>query len=265
MKAYIYSLTNPMNGEIFYVGKTENLNKRFKHHKKSEEKKPSRLYIKAMQDKGIDPVIDILQEVEDGSDFKFWETYWIQQVRAWGFNLTNVIDGTKNGKRHRHTETAKYKISQRSKLMWSDEERRIRHGQIVGGLNNAMSDKKIYDFFHEKHGHISCTQCELRHKFNLESSKISLVVNRKRLSTQGWKLAENMNKRGNSIDEVKYEWHHPKHGTFIACKIDIHRMFQECQKSGLSRLKDGILKSHKGWTVKDTGPLWVGKIQVVRP
>lgn len=60
----------------FYVGETSQpLTYRLSHHKR---KLGFKLYI------------ELIEEVED---WRFWETYWIQQFKAWGYKLTNKNAG----------------------------------------------------------------------------------------------------------------------------------------------------------------------------
>ena len=73
----IYYLRNK-NNEIFYVGKTKNsLPIRLSQHNHN------------LQKGGIDKAsIYLLDEVEE-NNWEFWERYWIQQFKQWGFNLSN--------------------------------------------------------------------------------------------------------------------------------------------------------------------------------
>jgi hypothetical protein len=65
------------NNIPFYVGETSQpLNSRLSQHKKK------------LKDKNI--YIDLLDEVED---WRFWESWWIEQFNAWGFNLINKNKG----------------------------------------------------------------------------------------------------------------------------------------------------------------------------
>ena len=70
---YIYTLREDKN--VFYIGKTNNIHTRFKNHKINL---------------GKNIIMEILDVVED---WRFWETYWIQQFKTWGFKLINKNDG----------------------------------------------------------------------------------------------------------------------------------------------------------------------------
>jgi hypothetical protein len=72
----IYYLHNGDNTP-FYVGKTNDLNFRIGHHRKTYGEK----------------VIMETLDVVDTSNWVFWERYWISQFKTWGFELLNKNDG----------------------------------------------------------------------------------------------------------------------------------------------------------------------------
>lgn len=93
--AYIYQITNQINGKI-YVGKTEfSIEKRFKEHcddayREAKEKRP--LYA-AMRKYGIENFhIELLEETDNPEER---ETYWIEQKQSFknGYNATMGGDG----------------------------------------------------------------------------------------------------------------------------------------------------------------------------
>lgn len=95
--AYIYQITNNINGKI-YIGKTEfSLEKRFKEHckdafKREDEKRP--LYA-AMRKYGIENFeISLIEETEIPEER---EIFWIEQKRSfkYGYNATRGGDGRK--------------------------------------------------------------------------------------------------------------------------------------------------------------------------
>lgn len=95
--AYIYQITNDINGKI-YIGKTEfSLEKRWKEHcddayKDSKEKRP--LYA-AIRKYGIDNFhIDLIEETDNPEER---EIFWIEQKQSfkYGYNATIGGDGRK--------------------------------------------------------------------------------------------------------------------------------------------------------------------------
>jgi len=93
-KVIIYTLSDS-NG-IKYIGKTKDIKKRYYRHifdAKTKTKLSKRdAWIKSLLVKNERPIIEILDEVEV-DNWKFWEKYWINQFRVWGFNLKNMTDG----------------------------------------------------------------------------------------------------------------------------------------------------------------------------
>ena len=95
--AYIYQITNDINGKI-YIGKTEfSIEKRFKEHcqdafKDRNEKRP--LY-SAMRKYGIEHFhIELIEETDNPEER---EVFWIEQKRSFknGYNATVGGDGKK--------------------------------------------------------------------------------------------------------------------------------------------------------------------------
>lgn len=93
--AYIYQITNQINGKI-YIGKTEfSIEKRFKEHcddayREAKEKRP--LYA-AMRKYGIENFqIELLEETDKPEER---EVYWIEQKQSFknGYNATMGGDG----------------------------------------------------------------------------------------------------------------------------------------------------------------------------
>lgn len=90
----IYTLTNPENGLIFYVGRTTSaLHQRLsKNHFKSKNcncNPKFRDYLLEMDKKGLKPIIEEIDRTHYDNR-RIVEEYWIQQIAAWGFELMNV-------------------------------------------------------------------------------------------------------------------------------------------------------------------------------
>ena len=78
------------NGIPFYVGKAKDAIRRKHAHRKTY---------------GLDIQSYIIDEVED---WKYWESYWIQQFKQWGFKLENKNNG--GGGPSSYTEEQKQKM-----------------------------------------------------------------------------------------------------------------------------------------------------------
>jgi len=124
MRYYIYTLE--YKNIIFYIGKTIDLKTRIRKHK--EESKFKRTYKEKFINKIIENKenidIKILDIVDLGTE-DYWEIYWIEQFKQWGFNLCNGTIGGEGGDNwtgKKHSEETKDKIS------------KIRKKQIEEGL-----------------------------------------------------------------------------------------------------------------------------------
>lgn len=95
--AYIYQITNKINGKI-YIGKTEfSVEKRWKEHCKDafSDNKNNRPLYSAMKKYGIENfLIEILEETDSPEER---EVYWIEKKKSYkyGYNATKGGDGRK--------------------------------------------------------------------------------------------------------------------------------------------------------------------------
>jgi len=85
-----------VNGIVFYVGKAKNI---FRRKHKHSQKYGNNIKIK------------LLDEVED---WKYWESYWIEQFKVWGFKLLNQNEG--GGGPSQYTEESKLKMRKPRKI-----------------------------------------------------------------------------------------------------------------------------------------------------
>ncbi len=93
---YIYTLTDPRDGIIKYVGKTQTeLKYRLNGHgNELHLKRGGRKnnWIRSLKNLGLMPIIEELDRV-DINEWGFWEQYWISQIKTWGFDLKNESEG----------------------------------------------------------------------------------------------------------------------------------------------------------------------------
>jgi predicted nucleic acid-binding Zn ribbon protein len=94
MKIYIYSLEHPITKKVRYIGKTRNPKQRLKAHLNPARYKPTHKFnwIKKLKNDGLKPILKVLDSVPE-EEWKFWEKYWIEQFKQWGFNLVNGTSG----------------------------------------------------------------------------------------------------------------------------------------------------------------------------
>jgi len=108
-KTYIYSLSDPVTMETRYIGKTSYIKQRLYAHIKeckSNGKSHKISWIKSLLNKDLRPIIEIIDEVPI-SEWEYWECYWIEQFKSWGFNLVNLTKGGGGGNGYRHTNDSK--------------------------------------------------------------------------------------------------------------------------------------------------------------
>jgi len=121
----IYELIDPETNESRYIGKTKNIQRRFKEHCYCGSKKhKTRVnnWIKSLNKKDLKPILNIIDEVnEDG--WKFWEMWWIELYKGWGINLYNHTNGGEGTRGIKWTEESRRKSKHpridNSKLIYS--------------------------------------------------------------------------------------------------------------------------------------------------
>lgn len=136
----VYSLTDPETNEIRYVGMST----------KGLDRPQSRCYSghcknwhKSLKDKGLEPVIEIVQELPDTTPEAFeelcqLEMHWIAVYRELGCRLTNLTDGGEGKLGCKHSEEHRRKMSEAQKgRKFSDEHRRR--------LSEAQKGRKLSD------------------------------------------------------------------------------------------------------------------------
>lgn len=91
----IYTLTDPRNGNIFYVGCTceRTLRHRLVGHLRDSKLRRTKTnqYIFEIVKAGFEPVIEEVDRMTRNQycEYRGVENYWILQFKAWGFDLTN--------------------------------------------------------------------------------------------------------------------------------------------------------------------------------
>lgn len=102
-KVSIYCLIDPVSQQIRYIGKSNNIAKRYlgTWNIKIKEGKRKVNWIKSLLNKGLKPEVEIIDEVNE-VEWQFWERHYISLYKSWGFNLTNSTEGGEGiGKGHK--------------------------------------------------------------------------------------------------------------------------------------------------------------------
>ena len=92
METYIYTLSD--SSGIRYIGKSDFPCKRFKMHIKESKLRRTRKekWMDTLLKNGGKIEMEII-DVVDILDWSFFESYWISQLKAWGFDILNGTDG----------------------------------------------------------------------------------------------------------------------------------------------------------------------------
>lgn len=94
-KIYIYTIKDPRDYQIKYVGKTVNINRRFKEHISPYYLKTNTAknnWIKKLLSENLQPIFEVLETCENIN----WcdrEKHWINYYRELGFDIKNMCDG----------------------------------------------------------------------------------------------------------------------------------------------------------------------------
>jgi hypothetical protein len=97
---YIYCLNCPISNEPKYIGKTNYIKERFKSHLKSTQlkiKNKKNSWIKSLLKQNLRPRLEIL-DIVNVKEWEFWEIFYINLYRSWGFDLKNMDNGGCGGK-----------------------------------------------------------------------------------------------------------------------------------------------------------------------
>ena len=123
---YIYFLHNGDNVP-FYVGKSINV----KLHRSYQHKKTF----------GKNTMLEIIDKVPT-DEWLFWESYWIEQFKSWGFKLKNKNNG--GGGSITLSDEVKFVKSEKMKKFWETKPSRKSHKRIrdnnTGIIYNTIKD-----------------------------------------------------------------------------------------------------------------------------
>jgi len=195
MKVYIYCLFDE-NDIPLYVGKTKNnLTLREYQH----QKRLNRL-VKIFE-------LDYIEL----TNWKFWESYWIEQFKQWGFNLLNQNKG--GGGVLIHNEESRLKMKQVSRPSTSAKLKGTKRPDVSKRLSGIKLSKEICDKISKSKTNHICYKNIKRTEKILESNKHNYELGSNRNKKISSKLlgrkAEWMKKRSKNI--IQYD----KQMTFI--------------------------------------------------
>lgn len=157
-EVYIYALS--YNNDIRYIGRTFNINKRFKEHiRESFFIKNKRKYnshksnwIRKVKDINIE-IIDICNE----DNYSFWEQHYISLYKSWGFNLLNKTIGGEGLSGYKYTDEDRLKRSIRmlgDKNHFYGKKHTSETRKIISNIDRCGDKNSMYG---KKHKEISKT------------------------------------------------------------------------------------------------------------
>jgi len=204
-RVFIYSLER--NNIPFYIGKTKN--------PKSRKADWLREYKDSIS-------FNIIDEVNN-QNWKFWECYWIEQLKCWGFDLVNknkgggglekhsdevieLIRKQKIGKKQNRTKVRKDKGTKRVKKSgikigspkgWkmSEKVRKTKNQKQIGKPKHTIetkikfADPTIYKFYNVETQEIfEGIRYDFQNKYNLKYKGIYNLIKGKAKTYKKWKI-----------------------------------------------------------------------------
>lgn len=132
MTTHIYGLSDPRNGEIRYVGYSQNLKRRCKQHLEEAIKEKDRHthklhWIRSLLNERLTFQVVLIEENISNPNLR--ERYWIKVLKQRGCSLTNSTDGGE-GLFNPAPELIQ-RITETSKRVWSDPDLRKKNGARV--------------------------------------------------------------------------------------------------------------------------------------
>lgn len=210
---HIYTLLDPNTNQVRYIGKSDNPNNRLKDHIKKcgNSVNHKNNWVLSLLKENKKPILEVV-DVVPKEEWAFWETYYIDLYKSWGFELTNTAPGgvggnlgsevnekiSKSKKGFKHTEETKKKMSEyrmgktltnevkeklSKKLIGNkralgnkhSEEFKNKMSKIMLGKNNPMYDLGFYKVWVEKFGEDEANK--LLKEFKNKQSKNNKGVN----------------------------------------------------------------------------------------
>lgn len=131
----IYTLSDPLTGEIRYIGKTKHpLNIRCSQHTYDKAVNHRTNWIKSLSRIGTSPKIELL-DISSDTEASEIERYWIAQFKAWGFDLVNQTSGGEGAPGRIVSEETKLK---HSKAMIKTAGRKVHQYDLQGNMLNTF-------------------------------------------------------------------------------------------------------------------------------
>jgi len=226
----IYTLSNPVTGEVRYVGKTIHGAKRLLGHLRDDSNNHKVAWIKSLKALGLKPLFEILEEVEESAWIEA-EQFWIKSLKFLGCRLTNSVEGGIGG--HNPCAETRKKIGDANRDRVVSEETRAllsaaAKGKIISEAHRAISSAthkgKIIPQYHRDA--ISKANTGLvrtpEHKAKISASskaRMSIQENRDRIS----KANKGLKRSPECRMKIKLSWQNPARRLAMKKKFPPHR------------------------------------------
>lgn len=147
---YIYGLIDPRTQEVRYVGKTKDLQERYRIHLYERRKNHKCNWIEYLQRQGLKPQLIILEEVPE-TQWQEAERLWIGHFQSKGIRLTNGREGGTGGQM---TDEVRRKISLSHRGMKHSEESKARIRRANTG--RTLTEEQRNKLSESTKGHKRC-------------------------------------------------------------------------------------------------------------
>jgi hypothetical protein len=85
---FIYALVDPRDGQIKYIGKSNNPHQRLFTHYCDKRANPKLNWLNKLKSLNLRPEVLVLDKVLM-SEWQFWEEWWYDLTKSWGYKLKN--------------------------------------------------------------------------------------------------------------------------------------------------------------------------------
>ncbi len=141
---YIYSLKDPRDYQIKYIGKASDVNKRYKQHIENytNQKSLKSSWVLSILRSGLLPILEIV-EICDESKWQEREQYWIKYYKELGFDLKNMTNGGDGNTGLKMSDISKEKIRRANLGKKSSKEKITKISNWAKGNNKIQKNLKL--------------------------------------------------------------------------------------------------------------------------
>ncbi len=219
----IYMLVESDTRLLFYIGKTNNVSKRYKRHKYDTKAGKMRYHlqnkIRKLWKEGRDFDFEIVEQDLDDNQIDDREKYHIANFKKLGFKLCNIAEGGEEGKG------------------MTPEMQKNAAAKRCGQKRSKATRKKI-------------SEARKGMKFSKEHKKRLSIARKKRKITQSTRLKQSKTSKGN-INIKKYIIEDPEGNIYVTDKgLTLFCEEHNLQHPNMIKVANGERKHHKGWTIE---------------